>query len=179
MLKELPSNVRFRVAQMSGIFMKAPGLQKCLDQLHDDDIAFILDVDIEFDYHLLDNIRTYIVKSQTFFAPIGFLSILFPAFRSKPLDWDTKCSELWKCGRKGTPISRQPSRLCNDGNWDSWGVMFPFSFFLFFSSSKFWSKKLSYVSDIRKSGGYNTELFGPRHGITQIQTYKQTQPNQN
>jgi len=72
LLAVLPSNIPIHVIHMPGIFMKAPGLQKCIDLLKDDDIAFILDVDIEFNERLLENIQSFIIPSERFLAPIVY-----------------------------------------------------------------------------------------------------------
>lgn len=71
LLTVLPPSMQVLVVDMKGPFMKAPGLQKCIDVLREDDIAFILDVDIEIDDHLVKNIRRAVVQGQTFFTPIG------------------------------------------------------------------------------------------------------------
>ena len=69
-LGALPATLTVIVVDVAGPFMKAPGLQKCIDALQDDDIAFILDVDVEVDDHLLRNIRRAVSKGESFFTPI-------------------------------------------------------------------------------------------------------------
>jgi len=64
-LGALPATLTVIVVDVAGPFMKAPGLQKCIDALQDDDIAFILDVDVEVDDHLLRNIRRAVSRGES------------------------------------------------------------------------------------------------------------------
>ena len=72
----LPPSVELLVAPMRGVFMKAAGLSACFSLLRDDDIAFVLDVDMTVDERLAHRLRMYVERGTRYYSPIGTSSPL-------------------------------------------------------------------------------------------------------
>jgi len=73
--QQLMTLVKMHHVQITGPFNKVDGLQQCLQVLAPDDIAFVLDIDLDFEQGLADTVRHNVIKGRRFFAPIGNLSL--------------------------------------------------------------------------------------------------------
>ena len=72
LLWPIPPRIPTIVVERTGPFMKAPGLQDCIDRLEPNDIAFVLDVDIDFEPELIDLVRRTVLQGRRAVAPIVF-----------------------------------------------------------------------------------------------------------
>ena len=63
---------RANIILASPPFKKTAALQSCITSLHENDIAFVSDVDIDFPGDILGRVRRYVVKGVRAFNPIVF-----------------------------------------------------------------------------------------------------------
>ena len=63
---------RANIILASPPFKKTAALQSCITSLHENDIAFVSDVDIDFPGDILGRVRRYVVKGVRAFNPVVF-----------------------------------------------------------------------------------------------------------
>jgi len=64
------SNMEIVILKTKLPFKKAPVLNECVNTLQENDIAFMVDVDVTFTDDILKQVRRYVVKGKRFYSPI-------------------------------------------------------------------------------------------------------------